>query len=196
MNIGRTNIYMRYWRELHAAINCEIVRRRLKHRIRQSGGRISANVKLSIAGKMEFGKALFLNGKGITTCNKMQIIVASEAFLKLGDYTGLSSSSIYCKKNITIGNHVNIGAECLIIDSDFHSSNWEDRENREIDKNKAKSAPIHISDYVFIGARSIILKGVSIGEKSIIMAGSVVNKDIPSNCIAGGNPCRILKFIE
>lgn len=187
---------MRYYRELIIAIKCEIARKRLKYRIKQSKGRISSNVKLSIAGKMEFGRFIILNGKGITTNTKMHIVVTSGGLFKLGDYSGISSSSIYCKKEIIIGNHVNIGADCLIIDSDFHSSNWKDRENREIDKKKAKSAPIHISDNVFIGARSIILKGVNIGEKSMIMAGSVVTKDIPSNCIAGGNPCRILKFIE
>lgn len=105
----------------------------------------------------------------------------------------MTSTSIFCKKEIVIGSHVNIGAECLIIDSDFHSTRWEDRADRRRDVQNAKSAPIHIGDYVFIGARCIILKGVTIGEKSLVMAGSVVSKDIPANCIAGGNPCKILK---
>ena len=113
--------------------------------------------------------------------------------LLIGDYSGISSSSVFCKDKIVIGHHVNIGAECVIIDSDFHSTNWEDRADRRNDVRNAKSAPIYIGDYVFIGTRSIILKGVTIGEKTIIMAGSVVNKDIPANCIAGGNPCQILK---
>ena len=46
---------------------------------------------------------------------------------------------------------------------------------------------------MFVGARSIILKGVTIGEHSIIAAGSVVTTDIPADCIAGGNPCKVIK---
>lgn len=59
-----------------------------------------------------------------------------------------------------------------------------------------KSAPVVIGDYVFIGARSIVLKGVTIGEKSIIAAGSVVTKDVPANCLAGGNPCKMIKYLS
>lgn len=73
-----------------------------------------------------------------------------------------------------IGNHVNIGAECIIIDSNFHSTNWQDRADRRKDVQDAKTASIHIGDYVFIGTRCIINKGITIGEKSIIAAGSVV----------------------
>ena len=123
----------------------------------------------------------------------MKIIVSGGGRLTIGHNTGMSTSTIYCKDLIEIGDHVNVGAECVIIDSDFHSTRWEDRADRRKDVMNAKTAPIHIGDYVFVGARSIILKGVTIGEKSIIMAGSVVTKDIPANCIAGGNPCRVLK---
>lgn len=59
-----------------------------------------------------------------------------------------------------------------------------------------KTAPIVIEDYVFVGAKSIILKGVTIGEKSVIAAGSVVVDDIPANCIAGGNPCKVIKYLN
>lgn len=81
------------------------------------------------------------------------------------------------------------------MDSNFHSLDWRKRENRDIDVSDAKTAPVVIEDYVFIGARSIICKGVTIGEKSIIAAGTVVVKDIPANCIAGGNPCKVIKYL-
>jgi acetyltransferase-like isoleucine patch superfamily enzyme len=88
-----------------------------------------------------------------------------------------------------------IGAGCLITDSNHHSSiDWEDR-NLKGDCN-IKSSPVVIEDYVFIGAKSIILKGVTIGAKSVIAAGDVVVSDIPANCIAGGNPCKIIKYIK
>ena len=57
------------------------------------------------------------------------------------------------------------------------------------------TAPIVIEDDVWIGARCQILKGVHIGARSIIAAGSNVTKDIPADVIAGGNPCRVIKTL-
>ncbi len=114
--------------------------------------------------------------------------------VKIGDNSGMSATNINCVQQVQIGSHVLIGAGCLITDSNHHSIGWEDRCLRG-DCN-IKSAPIKIEDYVFIGAKSIILKGVTIGEKSIIQAGSVVVHDIPANCIAGGNPCEVIKFLK
>ena len=57
------------------------------------------------------------------------------------------------------------------------------------------SAPINIEDDVWIGARCQILKGVHIGARSIIAAGSIVTKDIPSDVVAGGNPCRVIRSL-
>ena len=86
-----------------------------------------------------------------------------------------------------------LGGGSFITDSNHHSTDWQDRADRKRDVQNAQTAPIVIGDYVFIGAQSMVLKGVTIGEKSIIAAGSVVVKDIPANCIAGGNPCKVIK---
>ena len=59
-----------------------------------------------------------------------------------------------------------------------------------------KSKAIIINDDVLIGSSCIILKGVHIGAHSIIGAGSVVTKDIPENCIAAGNPCKVVKYLS
>lgn len=60
-----------------------------------------------------------------------------------------------------------------------------------------KSAPIVIEDDVWVGTHSIIiLKGVTIGARSIIGAGSVVTKNIPPNCVAAGNHCKVIKRYE
>ena len=67
-------------------------------------------------------------------------------------------------------------------------------ENKENGAPEGKSEnPIVIEDDVWIGAHSIILKGVTIGARSIIGAGSIVTKDIPCDCIAAGNPCKVKK---
>ena len=55
---------------------------------------------------------------------------------------------------------------------------------------------IVIEDDVLIGMNSIILKGVRVGARSVIGAGSVVVKDIPSDCIAAGNPAKVIKIIN
>lgn len=57
----------------------------------------------------------------------------------------------------------------------------------------AKTAPIVIGDYVFIGARCMILKGVTIGDRSIVAAGSVVTKSIPADELWGGVPAKFIK---
>ncbi|MDD9157603.1 sugar O-acetyltransferase [Aliivibrio sp. S4TY2] len=59
----------------------------------------------------------------------------------------------------------------------------------------ASANPIKIGDNVWIGANAVILDGVTIGDRSVIGAGSVVTKDIPSDCVAVGNPCRVIKTI-
>jgi len=58
-----------------------------------------------------------------------------------------------------------------------------------------QAVPVSIADDVWIGGGAVILPGVSIGAGSVIAAGSVVTKDVPSGVLAGGNPCRVLKPI-
>ena len=120
--------------------------------------------------------------------NKSQIVI--------GNNVGLSSCVLRCSESITIGNHVNIGADTIILDTDAHCLNYKIRRDRKTDVKFAKSAPIVIEDDVLIGTRCIILKGVTIGARSVIGAGSIVTKSIPANCIATGNPCKVIKKME
>jgi acetyltransferase-like isoleucine patch superfamily enzyme len=56
--------------------------------------------------------------------------------------------------------------------------------------------PIHIKKNVWIGANATILQGVTIGENSVVAAGSVVSNDVPDNVVVGGIPARIIKTIQ
>ena len=83
----------------------------------------------------------------------------------------------------------------MIFDTNFHNTDWGKRRTRE-DIKTARTAPVSIGNDCFIGARCIISKGVNIGARTIIAAGSVVVSDIPEDCIAGGNPCKVIKIIS
>ena len=140
--------------------------------------------------------------------------------LIIGDNVGISSACIWAKESITIGNRVLIGGDSIILDTDAHNLDYHVRalrcerydskdnlnmadklqieshllKERTLDSLTAKSAPIVIEDDVLIGTRCIILKGVTIGARSIIGSGSVVTKSIPSDCIAAGNPAKVIKY--
>lgn len=131
---------------------------------------------------------------GIETSCGSKINIKDNACLKIGDHTGMTNVVIQCHESVTIGNYVNIGAGTMIFDTDFHSLNWKDRYDGT-DTSKRKIAHVTIKDYAFIGAHSIILKGVTIGEKSIIGAGSVVAHDVPDGEIWAGNPAKFVKKI-
>jgi acetyltransferase-like isoleucine patch superfamily enzyme len=112
----------------------------------------------------------------------------------LGDGARISNSAIYAFESIEIGKNVFIGAGCKIYDSDFHSVILEERLETVDTHINSKAVKIH--DGVFIGAHSIILKGITMGENSIVGAGSVVSKDVPPNEIWAGNPARFVKKIH
>lgn len=122
-----------------------------------------------------------------------RLITNNDANLKIGDNVGISNSTIFCFNSIVIKDHVYIGGGCKIWDSDFHSLNPIERIH--LGDKSVNSLPILIEEYVFIGASSIILKGVKIGKNSIIGAGSVVTKDVPSNEIWAGNPAKFIRSI-
>lgn len=124
---------------------------------------------------------------------RTSIIVHKGATLNIGKEVKISNSAFQCANSITIGDYVMIGGSCKIWDTDFHSLDPEIRRNTP--NEGAKTSPIVIKDNVFIGGFSIILKGVTIGENSIIAAGSVVSKDIPVNEVWGGNPAKFIRAL-
>lgn len=154
-----------------------------------------AYISISPEANVIIGKAFYMNsgpesGIGVTPS---KINVTAGATLSIGDYTGISSATILVKNSVVIGNHVNIGGGCFLSDSNHHSTVWQERKERQLDVQNAKTAPIIIGDYVFIGARSMILKGVTIGDRSIVAAGSVVTKSIPADELWGGAPAKFIK---
>lgn len=118
------------------------------------------------------------------------IYVESGASLMIGNDVGMSSTRMWIHDSIKIGDHVKIGGCVLMTDTDAHPMDFMARRSSN---EGTKAAPIVIEDDVWIGAHSIILKGVTIGARSIIGAGSIVTKSVPADCVAAGNPCRVIK---
>lgn len=118
------------------------------------------------------------------------ITILNGAELRIGNYTGFSGVSIYCSCNISIGNYCNFGGNTSIWDTDFHPINYIER---RVTIDGAKRKAIIIGDDVFIGANVIILKGVTIGNRSIIGAGSVITVNIPDDEIWAGNPAKFIR---
>lgn len=124
--------------------------------------------------------------------NKTILTVMPNSRIFIGNNVGISNSAIVSQNEITIEDGVLIGAGCKIYDTDFHSVFFENRLGGDINVN---TSPVHIKKKAFIGGYSIILKGVTVGEASVIAAGSVVTKDVPDGEIWAGNPAKFIKKI-
>ena len=110
--------------------------------------------------------------------------------ITIGDYCLISPGvRISAAQSITIGDNVMLAANVYVSDSDWHGIYNRIRPFR-------CNKPVVIENNVWLGERVIVNKGVTIGENSVIGAGSVVTKDIPANVIAAGNPARIIKNIN
>jgi len=107
----------------------------------------------------------------------------------IGSGTATSNNvSIIAMESIEIGINCRIGDMTLILDCDFHEVNPLTR-----DESAGPSAPVRLGDHVWIGSRVIILKGVTIGDNSVIAAGAVVSRSIPANSLAAGVPARVVR---
>lgn len=148
-------------------------------------------------GKIKIGDNFyFSSGYGVNPISSNlqgAIYLENEASLKIGNNVGMSSTRMWIHDSVTIGDNVKIGACVLITDTDAHPLDYLARRSSN---EGTKSAPIVIEDDVWVGAHSIILKGITIGARSIIGAGSVVVRSIPADCVAAGNPCKVIKSIN
>jgi len=103
--------------------------------------------------------------------------------IEIGNNCGFSGTAIGAFDSITIEDNVRCGANTLITDADWHMD----------DPRVGPAKPIIIRKNVWIGYNTVVLKGVEIGENTIIGAGSIVTSNIPPNVIASGNPCKVIK---
>lgn len=152
------------------------------------------SAKLIIGEDVTFNSASWANPIGCG--NRVYFQLLKNSKLVIGDRCGISNTAFTCAESITLGNDILIGAGCKIYDTDFHPIMSKYRYGKFEDSSQVKTKPIIIEDGAFLGAASIILKGVHIGKNSIIGAGSVVASDVPSGEIWAGNPARYIRKVE
>lgn len=143
------------------------------------------NSEIIIGDQCEFRSRYNSNQIGVySPCMLSTVKPGSRIYI--GDNCGFSGCVIGCAKSVTIGNNVRCGANTLITDTDWHSE----------DNRTPNDRSVVIKDNVWLGYGVKVLKGVTIGENSIVGLGSIVTKDIPANCVAAGNPCKVIRYLE
>lgn len=125
--------------------------------------------------------------------SKSILVARNGGRIIIGDNVGMSNSTLVAHDQIIIGDNVLLGGSVKIYDTDFHSLIYKERMNGTCG---TRNLPVEIKKGVFIGAHTIVLKGVTVGEYSIIGAGSVVTKSVPPYQVWAGNPAKFIKDVE
>ena len=139
---------------------------------------------ISIAGNCKFNSLSDSNLMGI---NRPCIIstLAEGAEIEIGSGCGFSGTVLSSAVRIVLGKSVRCGANTLITDTDWHTD----------DSRSNPDAPVTIERNVWLGANVTVLKGVIIGENTVVGAGSLVARSLPPNVIAVGSPAKVIRPI-
>ena len=145
--------------------------------------------------KIYVGNDCLINGRLVTEIEGSLIDIKDNVFIG-------GNTIIDCKQQITIEKDVLVSYECVIFDHNSHSvisserkNDLNDFKNNSLEWEKVKSKKILIKKNAWVCARSMILKGVTIGEGSIVAAGSVVTEDVPDYSLVAGNPAKFIKKV-
>lgn len=112
------------------------------------------------------------------------IRIFKNAKLEIGSGYINGYTQIVCAEKIAIGNDVAIARDVVIRDTDAHDI---------LNGQHKKVKPVKIGNHVWIGAKAMIMKGVTIGDGAIIAAGAVVTKDVPAKSLVAGVPAKVIK---
>ena len=154
-------------------------------RCQHVGARSRLYGRCSVAnyGDIRIGERLLMYGATV----RCELTAHAGGRLQIGDRVFINyGCSISAHESVRIGDGCLIGQYGIVMDCDYHS--LEDGDDHGVVR------PITIEDRVWIGARVIVLKGVTIGHDAVIAAGSVVTHDIPPHAVAAGTPARLVRL--
>jgi len=155
-------------------------------------------ISLADGGRMILGDGVVLRSAVRSTplgCSQPCVlrVLSPGAQLIIGPRVGMSAAVVCAGLSIEIGEGTIVGAGAMVLDNDFHAPvgawDW-------ADEHRANARPIRIGRGVFIGARAIVLKGVTIGDRAVIGAGAVVVDNVPAGSVVAGNPARVVRGPE
>lgn len=127
-------------------------------------------------GVLRTGGVVLFGGTRIELYPGAKVTIGTGSFIN-------RNTSILAETSVSIGDYVLIGWDVTITDTDEHD--WPGLGTR--------TAPVAIGDHSWIGARSIVLKGVTIGEGAVVAAGSIVTRDVPPYTLVAGSPARHIR---
>ena len=129
------------------------------------------------------GSELIVNGKTIIYYNCDLAVYSNAVLILYGGYMN-SGVQLRCSKQISIGADATIARDVYVTDSDSHHI---------LDDKHVVDKPVKIGKHVWLGLRSVVLKGVEIGDGAIVAAGAVVTKDVTSKTIVAGVPAKCVR---
>jgi len=122
----------------------------------------------------------------VSTVAQLELVTLPGGHLEIGDNVFINyGSSLVASNHVKIGNDALIGTHVMVMDCDFHNV-----EDKSWD---TTGSPIVIEDRAWLGNRSIILKGVTIGHDAVVAAGSVVTRDVPPRTVVAGVPAKVVR---
>ena len=159
--------------------------------------KLPGNAKIILGNKVVLNSDFIHSNTALTY--RCTLVCGLEGIIEIGDNSQLNGVAITAYKRVVIGKNCQIASGTFIADTDFHPVDPEIRLKEglghKIDHKNVAKAEIIIGDNVWIGWGVTILKGVHIGDNSIIAAGSVVIHDIPARTLFAGNPAVVKKTL-
>ena len=150
---------------------------------------IALGGKISVGNRVRLASSTLSNLLGVN--HRVIIATLGDGKIQIGDNFRMSGGSIVARKSITIGSNVNIGVNCIVTDSDHHAVDFSKRGVEDV--SDISTLAVLIGDDVWLGANVTILKGVTIGSRSIIGAGLTVTRSIPEDHILTQNGLKEAK---